>query len=719
MDSRGRFRLYHRWTIPGSIFLLAFLPRAINPISWPMQWYERAIRFGDAVLAGDWAGTFQRYHPGVTTMWLSGIGLKVFASLRGLSPDQLLGTEPTQPGVIAEAVVAGVMPLALVIALCIALCYVLLRRLMDSRVPFVAACLLALDPFYIAQSQVLHVDALLATFMLVSALFLLNYLHRRRAVDLALSGLFGGLALLSKSQALFLIPYAGLAAGAHRMLGHGPGKGLIPYAGLAAGAHRMLGHGPGKERGAKWHRSAGWLWGVGRTAVVWVCVAAVAFVALWPAMWVQPLEVLDRMAQRIVFHVETPHRNPLFFNGRVTFEDAGPLFYLAVIGWKTTAVTLPMMCVGVLLATRQPRQGKRNAAMWLGLLAAYAVFFVAQMSLAARKELAYLLPAFPALDVLAAFGVVWTAEAVARVRQWQRLRWLPSAVIGAALAVQAGLVLPRHPYYGTLHNRLLGGSRVAQRILPLQDQGEGLDLAGRYLSTLPHAQRASAGLHQRGAAIFRRNFVGLTTAIDDPQADYRVYFVNQVMRQLDAETWEPSWEVDRRTDPLWTAAFGGVTYVWVYGAPPGELAAGGPEWEVDYRLGDHIRLERVRLSADTLSPGETLTVVLYWTSDGQVGENYKVFCHVVAEGEELAAQQDGFPVAGVRPTPGWRADEVIEDGHEIALGADLRPGKYALSVGMYDADSMARAPAYGADGERVPDDRIPLGWVTIEAAPGP
>ncbi len=288
-------------------------------------------------------------------------------------------------------------------------------------------------------------------------------------------------------------------------------------------------------------------------------------------------------------------------------------------------------------------------------------------------------------------------------------------MIGGALVLQAGLVLPRHPYYGTLHNRLLGGSQAAQHVIPLQDQGEGLDLAGQYLNGLPHAQRTGAGIHRRGSAIFRRNFVGLATAIDDPRADYRVYFVNQVMRQLEIETWETSWETDRQTEPLWTATFGGVTYAWVYGAPPEELAADGPEWEVHYQLGEHIQLERVRLSAEQLSPGEMLTVVLYWRSDGEVEKSYQVFCHITAEEGELTSQQDGVPLAGVRPTSSWRADEVMEDNYEIVLGADLSPGRYELSVGMYDVESMERLPAHDATGSRLSDDRILLGWVTVKA----
>jgi hypothetical protein len=679
------------WVVAVLIFLLAFLPRAIYTVSWPMQWYSRAVRFGDALLAQDWAGTYQRYHPGVITMWLSGIGLRLFAWQRGLSSDQLLGIAPTKPGTLNDAVVAGVIPLVFVIGLCIALTYPLLLRIGGRKVAFAGSCLLALDPFHITYSKVLHVDGLLATFMLVSVLFLLSYLHRARRRDLILSGVLAGLAFLSKSPSLFLVPYAALAAGTYRLLPFGPGATV----------------GTGRQGGVRQ------LWVLIRVLLAWGGIAGTVFVVLWPAMWVEPFAVLRKVGERIVFHVETAHRNPVFFNRQVTLDDPGLPFYLATMAWKTTVVTLPMACVALVVASLRFRRGDRGRVV--GLLALYVIFFTVQMGLSARKELPYLLPVFPVLDVVAAFGLVQCADAIGRLRWLQERDWLPTAFVALALVLQAGVVLPHHPYYGTHHNTLLGGSRVAQRILPLQDQGEGLDLAAQYLNTLPRAQRASAALHRRSASIFRRNFVGRTSDISDPQASYRIYYVNQVVRHLDSEGWEEAWNADRQTTPLWSVAFDGVTYVWVYGAPPEEPAAGGPEYEVDYRLGEHIRLNRVRLSAETLVPGDTLTVVLIWESDGQIEGNYTVFCHLLSPSGELVAQRDGPPVYGVRPTPGWRAGEVIEDSYDIFLDGDLVPGAYELSVGMYDPETMERLAAYAADGERLPEDRIIVGSLWVEA----
>jgi hypothetical protein len=434
---------------------------------------------------------------------------------------------------------------------------------------------------------------------------------------------------------------------------------------------------------------------------------------MWPAMWVEPMDVLRQVGGRIFFHVETTHRNPVFFNGQTTLDDPGLLFYLATIVWKTTLITLPAFCAALAFALLRFRRSEPCRVA--GLLIAYVFFFTIQMGLSARKELPYLLPIFPALDVAAAIGLVQGAEAIGRLRWWRNREWISTALVALAVALQAAVVLPRHPYYGTHHNALLGGSRVARRILPLQDQGEGLDLAARYLNTLPRAQRASAMLHQRSAAIFRRDFVGLTSVVNDPSANYRVYYVNQVMRRLGGEEWDDTWEADRQTPPLWSVDFDGVTYVWVYGAPPEEPAPGGPEYEVDYRLGEHVRLRQIRLSAATLVPGDALTVVLNWVSDGEIEKSYNVFCHLLSASGELVAQRDGVPIHGIRPTPSWRAGEIIEDSYEILLDDDVVPGEYEVWAGMYDLETMERLDVYDAAGKRLADGRIPVGSVRIQS----
>lgn len=145
-----------------------------------------------------------------------------------------------------------------------------------------------------------------------------------------------------------------------------------------------------------------------------------------------------------------------------------------------------------------------------------------------------------------------------------------------------------------------------------------------------------------------------------------------------------------------------------------EGAGEGVRYDDDYRLGEHIRLRQVRLSTDTVIPGDVLTIMPVWESDGRVAKSYKIFCHILSQNGELIAQRDGTPLNGVRPTSTWRAGEVIEDSYQIPLGDDVAPGEYELSLGMYDPKSLERLPAYDAEGKGLKNDRIVLGSLHVE-----
>src|SRR5690349_9356916 len=44
------------------------------------NWVDRASTFRAAIARGDWAATYRTGHPGVTTMWLAGLGMGSLAS---------------------------------------------------------------------------------------------------------------------------------------------------------------------------------------------------------------------------------------------------------------------------------------------------------------------------------------------------------------------------------------------------------------------------------------------------------------------------------------------------------------------------------------------------------------------------------------------------------------------------------------------------------------
>jgi predicted membrane-bound mannosyltransferase len=678
------------------IFFLALMPRLSSPVMRPMVWYKRSVYFWDAVLAGNWGGTYQFYHPAVTVMWVTGLGLRIYAMMHGWTSDDLLNPPVGASGIGHYPIEAGVAALAFAIAICIVIAYVLLTRLTDWSVAFCAGCFLALDPFFLAFSKVILVDALLAAFMLVSLLAFLCYQQQKRWGYLALSGLFAGLAFLTKSPSAFLFPCVSLVTVFSSFWS------LKTY--LASELQRS-----GKLWGIT-RAVVGKLWTVTWTVGLWIVVAGLVFVLAWPVMWSNPLRAIFKIALSIVFWSGEPHHD-VFLAGQVS-DDPGWLFYAATMVWKTTLITLPAVCLAACFLFRRWKERKSNRYIWW--LSIYAVGFFLMMAIGAKKRRPYLIPTFLALDILAAWGVAQMAKVVGRSRRLLNLNWVPAAIVTLALVVQAGAVLRHHPYYDVHHNLLLGGLPVAQYILPVGDQGEGLDSAARFLNGYPGAERRTVGLQKRFVDSFQRDFVGHTQRINEPGADYRVFAVNVNQRRLNVDEWEEMWEACQQAGPLWSISFDGVPYAWICPAYPTDLEAFAIDHHSDARLGDHISLLGYQLSDAQLSAGDALTVTLFWQSDGRLIENYHVFVHLLDADGHMVAQHDGVPGQGERPTWDWRDREVLQDDHTLLIDTDSPLGMYTLSVGMYDFQTITRLPVIGPDGERLGDDRVSLGQVVIE-----
>jgi hypothetical protein len=134
-----------------------------------------------------------------------------------------------------------------------------------------------------------------------------------------------------------------------------------------------------------------------------------------------------------------------------------------------------------------------------------------------------------------------------------------------------------------------------------------------------------------------------------------------------------------------------------------------PPNPLDLRVGDDVRLQGYALDRTSARPGETLVLTLWWLAQSAPGEERSVLIHLLDSGGAKAAQADGAPARGARPTTQWRAGDTIVDTHSVALPPDLPPGQYTLVFGMYRWPSLERLPL--RDGEaRLADDvvRVPV-----------
>lgn len=131
---------------------------------------------------------------------------------------------------------------------------------------------------------------------------------------------------------------------------------------------------------------------------------------------------------------------------------------------------------------------------------------------------------------------------------------------------------------------------------------------------------------------------------------------------------------------------------------------------MNIQLGDEIRLCGYSLGTDVGHPGEFLLVTLYWEALRPIPQSYTVFVHLLDSEGRLAAQIDSPPAGGAFPTTAWVPGEFVADHYAIPLPANLPPGRYRLSVGMYLWPEMTRLPV--KEGDQT-GDAVFLGWIEI------
>src|SRR5258705_287532 len=199
------------WSTAAIVLLLgvvALLPRVLGLVDFlttdeVYNWISRVERFSGAITSRQWSATVLVGHPGVTLCWLASLGLAAerYAIAHGWA------SVASQ----VEYLRWLRLPLATLEGLAIPGAYLLLRRLVAPATALIEALLWALSPYLIAHSRLLHLDALLTTFVTFSLLCMLIGCRAARPLRwVVASGCCAGLALLTKGPALILLPFIGL-----------------------------------------------------------------------------------------------------------------------------------------------------------------------------------------------------------------------------------------------------------------------------------------------------------------------------------------------------------------------------------------------------------------------------------------------------------------------------------------------------------------------------
>lgn len=539
-----------------AIFVASFFMRAYHPVSRPDQWYVRGNAFVHAIQEQDWASTYQQYHPGVTTMAIAGYTMSLYDEVRD-TPAAALFEWTSAPFTTSYGTrtAIGIMGLALAFAVLILLTTLVLEKLAGTAVGLTAGGLLTFSPFFLTQSRVLHVDALVSILMLLSASLMLLYAQTRRWRHVVLSGLAGGFAFLTKSPSVFLVPFLGLTLLVYYVLD------------LVSG----------------WadHPSDRWRWLLGRLwrlallpGLLWLVTAVLPF-GLWPAMWVAPGETVGQLFTWVGTHAQEAHPVPRFFAGEVLRPNYHPGFgfYPISLALNETFVTISLSLLALALYLFWRRRAEPRlapSAFWL--LIGYVFFFVLQMSITAKQDERYIVPAHLMMNVIAAVGVVAVGDLLVKAAGTLKRPWT-TYLASAAVAFQALLALMFMPDTGGHHNYLFGGNPVAARLIHVTVQNEGIEAISAYLDQQPNPEsiRVSAYSAQDLIKSLDQYFVGFSTrTVDTEGVDYMIFMLQNFQRRVGERFWQPAWDElqARGLDPAVVVSYDGVEHMWLMPTQP-------------------------------------------------------------------------------------------------------------------------------------------------------
>ena len=262
------------------------------------KWKARSYDFGTGVFTLDFEKTIQKYHPGVTLMWSNTLGIKIFNFYNQF----VLNANPADNDV---STVFGLhftqkLILVLILGFTLTIAFDLLLRFFERRYVYIAMLLLILEPFYLGLTRVIHLEGLMSTFMLVAALYFYSYLNDDKKKYLILTGVFTGLAVLTKTSALALVAFVGL---------------VLFY-------FTIKNKGKFRTKLIKLARNYG----------LFLFSVIATFFILWPATWVNLKLVFETLYSGVYdVGIEEGHTQ-LFMGKRV--DDPGFLFYPIVLAFR-------------------------------------------------------------------------------------------------------------------------------------------------------------------------------------------------------------------------------------------------------------------------------------------------------------------------------------------------------------------------------------------------
>ncbi|NTW01402.1 MAG: hypothetical protein HGA19_08830, partial [Oscillochloris sp.] len=415
------------------------------------------------------------------------------------------------------------------------------------------------------------------------------------------------------------------------------------------------------RQGRRWQQTL-------RELIIWGLVTTAVVLVVCPAIWANPPQTITTLSQGVTEEGGEPHQTGNYFLGKPAVVP-GPLIYPVTLALRLTPWTL--FGLGLLgLFWRRTHPEDRQ---FLGLAALFALLFTAEISIFPKQFDRYLMPIFPAVDILAAAGIWAAVDGL----KWPRVR--STIVTGLALVAIANVAW-WYPYNLIAFNQLFGGAKTGEWALRM-GWGEGMQDVAAWLNRQPNITEV---MTVSTTIATLRPYVRQDTSVIRLPSNSKLpektgYVVLYLRNWQDGEIIQPFKSFFDTQQPVYTLQLKGVVYARIYEVVP------TPQHQLHTSFGADVLLR----GYDLVQDADSIDLTLYWETHGAPSD-MSLFLHMLGADGQRYAQIDLPSVSSV-----WEAGRHYSTRIQLPLSGDLPAGEYQLALGMYDPQSFARLPISG------------------------
>lgn len=412
--------------------------------------------------------------------------------------------------------------------------------------------------------------------------------------------------------------------------------------------------------------------------LLWLGIAVLMAWLLWPAMWVDPRGSVSSILREIIDNGGQPHHSGNYFLGQ-PLGDPGPLFYPAVVLLRSTPLSLIGLLVALGATGWQLLRRNRHVPANIIALFAFCLLFGLLMSAQAKKLDRYLLPIWPGMEIIAAYGLwtLWQAlkPHLEKLRRFFSLQpsvfSLDRMLLIGILLLQSWQIVNAAPYFMAYYNPLAGGGPAAEYVM-LVGLGEGMDQVGAWLRTRPDLERGDvlSWIAPTLAPFVPKQVLvrDLRTEYFHQATSYAVLYVRSVQHKENAT----AEAIVRENPTLYTVTINGIAYASVHQLPrPFDTA-------LDAQFGTDLTL----LGFSQQQVGSTLVITPSWSVLRDRPGGVTAFIHVIDQAGQTIARVDAPLDQGMFKS--WQAGQKFDSPLPLTLPSEQAIRAYRIVLGIYE-----------------------------------